>query len=79
MPQVIKTAETKIISKNGECEISIKIEPIVIEINLNVNADGTFSVNSAKAKEEIKAQIEEEKVNWAVPDFGSLEKVKFGK
>ena len=78
MPQVIKTTETKIISKNGECEISIKIDPIVIEINLNVNADGTFNVNSARATAKEQPQDQEE-THWAVPDFSSLEKVKYGK
>ena len=74
MPQVIKTPDTKIVTKNGECQLSISVEPIVIEITLNINGDGTVSMASTKEK----PKPAEDPTNWIVPDFGAR-KVKFGK
>ncbi len=81
MPQIIKTPQTKIVTKNGEIELSITVEPIVIELTLNISSDGNISVGETKASaQSIKVtEPEEEKTNWAVPSFGSSPKIKFGK
>jgi len=90
MPQIIKTPQTKIITKNGEVELSITVEPIVLEITLNINSDGIINVSSASTvkaqsiqeekKQEEKKQEEKkpESTNWAIPSFGT-QKIKFGK
>jgi len=74
MPTVIRNPEAKIITKNGESIISISIEPIVIEITLNLNSEGVVNIASTNSK----PKPEEEKTVWAVPEFGK-QKVKFGK
>ncbi|RDJ35633.1 MAG: hypothetical protein DWQ19_12510 [Crenarchaeota archaeon] len=80
MPQVIKHAKTKIVTKNGEAELSINIDPIVIEVTVNVNNDGNISVGGAKAQ---SVQKEEDPDIMVAPDFSKntfgTKKVKFGK
>jgi len=76
MAQHIKIPETKIITKNGETILSIIIEPIVIEVN--VNSNGSATVESLNAKPAQKEEPLEEKINWAVPTF-ETKKIKFGK
>lgn len=66
---------TKIVEKNGIDTLVISVDPIVIELNITVNSEGGVNVSSAKAK---TVAEEEEKVNWAIPTFGS-QKIKFGK
>jgi len=80
MAQYIKTAETKIITKNGETTLSIILEPIVIEVNVNINHDGTLNVQSlnTKDKEEKPEEKLEDKISWAIPTFNN-QKIKFGK
>ena len=78
MPQIVKTPHTKIITKNGETELSITIEPIVIEITINVNSNGTVSVGEGKTKIEEIVKKEEEDTTWAIPQFTS-NKINFGK
>jgi len=80
MPRIIKVAETQIITRNGENLLSIKVEPIVIEININVNQDGNISVGNAKTK---VVEEENDPKNFVAPNFGSnsfgSKPVKFGK
>lgn len=78
MAQHIKIPETKIITKNGETILSIIIEPIIIEVNVNVNSSGSATVESLSAKPAPKEETLEEKINWAVPTF-ETKKIKFGK
>lgn len=80
MPQVIRSTQTKIITKNGETELSISIEPIVIEVTINVNHDGT-----ARVGEVVKTQSvpEDEPKVLVAQEFGKnafgAGKIKFGK
>ena len=77
MAQHIKIPETKIITKNGETTLSIIIEPIVIEVNINgVNTNNNVEVLSV---DKPKVSIEEvpEKTNWAIQNFEN-KKIKFG-
>lgn len=75
MAQLIKPA-TKIITKDGECEITISIE-----LNINLNSAGIATVEAQSKTVETKA-IEEkapEQDEWVMPDFSMLQKVQFGK
>lgn len=74
MAQIIKSSEAKIVTKNGECEVTISIEPIKIEITINVNSDGTVSAASTATTKE----KEVEKTDWSIPSFGN-KKIQFGK
>lgn len=75
MVNLIKPYQTKIITKNGECQISI-----TLDLNINLNSDGlVLGVSAADAKVKKKQQEEDDTVNWAIPDFGSGDKIKFGK
>ena len=65
MAQVLKPSEVKIITKDGELEITLKLD-------INVKSEGTVT----NVKEEKKA---EDKANWEIPDFGPSPKLKFGK
>lgn len=72
MPQVIRVQNAKIDS--NENQIVITLEPIVIEVNVNVNQE-----TKILQKEEIKQQVENElENNWVLPSFGN-KKIKFGK
>ena len=53
-------------TKAGECKILIEIQ---LDINLN---DGNVVVKAVPL-------VEDEKVDWAVPDFSVSSKLKFGK
>ena len=70
---------TKIITKDGECEISISIE---LNINLNNNVlpgqvETTVTAQKIEAKKLEPEQKEE--TAWVVPDFTNMKKVQFGK
>ncbi len=70
MVQLIKKQEVKILTKQGECNVSI-----TLDLNINLNSDG-LSVNVGEMK--AKQKQEDDEVNWAIPDF-SNEQIKFGK
>jgi len=81
MPQVIRTTTTKIITKNGESELSIKVEPIVIELTINVNGSVEADINAENVVQQA-IKKDDPKVMVA-PDFGpntfGMNKIKFGK
>jgi len=75
MAQLIKPQNVKIITKDGELLISLQLD-----ININLNQSGNFvssESNSSPIVEEKKK--EEDAMQWAIPDFKPLEKIKFGK
>ena len=75
MAQLIKPQNVKIITKDGELLISLQLD-----ININLNQSGNFVLsepNSSPTVEEKKK--EEDAMQWAIPDFKPLEKIKFGK
>lgn len=79
MPQVIKTANTKIITKNGDLELSINVEPIVIEVKLHITSDGNVSVGGTQVSALSADKPEPEPPpKWVIPSFGS-QKIQFGK
>jgi hypothetical protein len=73
MPYLIKQGDTKIITKEGEIfvnialELNIKLDGQNLQIGLNPNSQST------------KQNVNEEKVNWEIPDFSSSNKINFGK
>lgn len=79
MAQHIKIPETKIITKNGETTLSIIIEPIVIEVNINgvTNNNNNVEILSTQPKVQVE-EIQPEKINWAIQNFENT-KIKFGK
>jgi hypothetical protein len=78
MVQLIRQAQTKIITRNGENLLSITVEPIVVEVIVNVNSTGSISVAEKTKKEE-----DDDPKLMVAPDFGKnvfgTSKIKFGK
>lgn len=72
MPQLIKTGDVKVVSKDGEVKLSI-----TLDLNINLGDIQGLSVSSSGGGGADKNK-EEEKVHWAIPDFTS-EKINFGK
>jgi len=73
MPQLIKPGEVKVITKDGEVKISISLD---LNINLGEISGG---VNILGATGDKTNKKEEDKVQWAIPDFAPTEKINFGK
>lgn len=72
MPQLIKPNEVKVVTKDGECQVSI-----VLELNINLNGDGVaVSAQSIKQKEKPEKS---DNFAWEVPDFEASPKIQFGK
>lgn len=80
MAQMIKSVETKIVTKNGETQLSITIEPIVIEINVNLKNDTIVSslATSNTVLEKTVEPVKEDPTQWIAPNFGA-KRIKFGK
>ena len=68
MAQLIKAQDVKIITKDGECQVSISLE---LNINLNNNL---VEISGQNIKNEKK-----DDVNWMIPDFTTSPKINFGK
>ena len=62
----------KVVTKNGECEITLRL---VLAINLN---SGNVNISSGKVVEQLKEESESDTVDWAIPEFQS-ERIEFGK
>jgi hypothetical protein len=81
MAVLIDPSNVKVISQNGQVTLALQIE-----LNINLNSTVTQTENPSPANNfrhsatPVKNfQQEEEKTEWLVPDFKSIEKVKFGK
>ena len=72
MPQLIRPQEVKILTKDGEIQVSI-----VLELNINLNG----GVEVAATAQEVRpvAPKPREDTHWAIPDFESVPKISFGK
>ncbi|MCK9459694.1 MAG: hypothetical protein M0R80_08650 [Proteobacteria bacterium] len=66
MVQKLVKQEAKVITKDGECKIQINIQ-----LDINVNEHGV----TVKASDD---KIDES-IDWAIPDFTTGQKLKFGK
>jgi hypothetical protein len=71
----ITPGQVKILTQNGEVQVTI-----VLELNINLNSDGiSASVKSIKEEEKKEdKKLPEEVANWEIPSFES-KKIKFGK
>lgn len=77
MAQLIKAHDVKVVTKDGECKLSISID-----LNLNLNTSG-ITVGVQNVKTEQVSQQEKEKntdgTQWEIPDFTPMPKLNFGK
>lgn len=77
MPNLIRPGSTKVVTQDGEVQISI-----TLDLNVNLNSDGLqVSAKASEVSSEKKKKNDDEDVNWAIPDFSSAKKgnkVKFG-
>lgn len=73
--QVIKRGDTKVITKDGECAISL-----TIDLNINLTTEGIqIGVKNVKSSSEEKQPVKSNKedFDWAIPDF-KANKIDFG-
>lgn len=70
MGDLITPTRVNVITKEGECKLHI-----VIDLNINLNTNNV-EVKSRQAED--ASEVKEE-TNWAIPSFGSVPKVQFGK
>lgn len=77
MPNLIKQGEARVVTKNGEVFVNIALE-------LTIKLDGSnlqvlSGSGSGSGVGTSQAAKQEEKVDWAIQDFTSNNKIKFGK
>lgn len=74
----LKTNGQKVVAKDGEVQVTISLE-----LNINLNSDGLIvGANASNVQQtSTKKQIEEkdEKIDYAIPNFKSKNKLNFGK
>lgn len=80
MAQLIKPKEVKVITQDGEVQVSISLE---LTINLNTNALEVSALTNSN-KTEIKNNKKDEQLlpeggDWLIPDFDATPKLDFGK
>ncbi len=76
MPQLIKPKEVKIVTQDGEVQVSISLE-----LTINLNTDG-LNVTTQKAEAIVKKDKEPivpDSNDWLIPDFNESPKLDFGK
>jgi hypothetical protein len=76
VPQLIKPKEVKIVTQDGEVQVSISLE-----LTINLNTDG---LNVTTQKEEAIIKKDKEPIvpdsnDWLIPDFDESPKLDFGK
>ena len=77
MAQLLKPSDVKIITKDGELEITLKLE-----ININVNQSDIVVKNLSSDSRSSENKLQSNKdsnVSFEIPDFGPSPKLKFGK
>lgn len=75
MVQLIKPSEVKVVTKDGECKISL-----TIDLNINLNTAGvSVGAQVSKLDSPQQQEKEKEKTHWEIPDFGAMPKLNFGK
>lgn len=77
MAQLITPNSVKVVTQNGEVTISLQID-----LNINLNQSGTVvgadsTVNSILPNKTKK--MDDDAVDWEIPDFGPTKKINFGK
>ena len=76
MVHVYKATGTKVVTKivDGKCEVSIGLD-----LNININGVPAENVTSLKIKPKFIEDDVDDKPAWIMPNFGSKEKIQFGK
>lgn len=76
MASLIKPGSVKVLTKDGEIQVSL-----TLDININLNTDNVvFGVKNKEENHSINEQKEDEKIKWEIPEFEApMEKVDFGK
>jgi hypothetical protein len=79
LASLIKPGSVKLVTKDGEIQVSL-----TIDLNLNINADGSLGSSSTETSQvneesKVKSQNTKEKFEWAIPDFEDAPKINFGK
>lgn len=83
MASLIKPGSVKILTKDGEIQVSL-----TLDININLNTDNinlntgnmVFGLKNGEENHSINEQKEDEKIKWEIPEFEApMEKVDFGK
>jgi|GEM_PF-4802499 len=72
----ILQAPTQIVTSNGQATVEIHLT-----LDLNISADGLNVSAKARSNSEKVSVIDDDKdsVDWAIPDFGTNERIAFGK
>ena len=71
MPSLIKPGTVRVLTQDGEVQVSI-----TLELNINLNTEGVLQVSGQSM---VKKEVEKESVEWAIPDFNESPKIDFGK
>lgn len=72
MPARITPGNIKVITQDGEVQVSI-----TLELNINLNTNGMISEGESSQVKKLEKPREEDTI-WEIPDFGSS-KIDFGK
>ena len=78
MAQLIKPKEVKVITKDGEVQVSISLE---LTINLNTSGlevSATAQTNKVEDKKK-ENLLPSDGGDWLIPDFDASPKIDFGK
>jgi len=74
MAQRITPTRVVTVTKEGECHLII-----TLELNINLNAQNGVGNVSASVQSLDRAEVEEDNVEFTMPDFTSTKLVDFGK
>lgn len=72
MVQLLKPRDTKVVTKDGECHVTISLELII-------KLDGEGISVSPNVSHEKKNDEKESNLKWTIPDFSGGNKLNFGK
>lgn len=74
MPQLIKPGSVKVMTQDGEVQVSI-----AIELTVNLNTEGLQIAATHHTQNVEKKSSVEDKIDWMIPDFDLSPQVDFGK
>lgn len=74
MPQLIKPGSVKIMTQDGEVQVSI-----AIELTVNLNTEGLQIAATHHTENVDKKTSADDKIDWMIPDFDFSTQVDFGK
>lgn len=75
MPQRIVPGSVKVLTQDGEVQVTI-----TLELNINLNTDGVqVAAQATTEKKKDNTVSLPEGGDWLVPDFGASPKLDFGK